>query len=64
MTKKKVRHDWSTLTMPCPDDVTRALLLYWDDILAPKEGVWVHPEDKPMHKRYRAAIKVLLEFFE
>ena len=60
MKKKEVK--WPTLTVPCPEQLERALLLYWDDVLKPMKGD--HPVDVKRQKRYRAAIKVLLEFFE
>jgi hypothetical protein len=65
MTKpgKKKTPQWPVLTIDCPDDVTGKLLLYWDDIFTPQEGQWEHPTDKVKHKKYRAAIKVLMEFF-
>jgi diphthamide synthase subunit DPH2 len=56
--------EWPRITVPCPDNITSDLLRYWDWILTPREGEWVHPQDKKDQKKYRAAIKVLLEFFE
>jgi hypothetical protein len=65
MTKKRKRKSitWPTLTVPCPHDITGDLLRYWDDIFTPMKGVWVHPDERE-HKKYRAAIKTLLEFFD
>ena len=56
--------DWPKVTIECPEGVEAAILRYWDVILAPQEGVRVHPEDKSKNKKRRAAIKTLLEFFE
>jgi hypothetical protein len=64
MTKKRKDVPWPTLTIQCPEAIERDLLLYWDDNLKPQKGVWEHPKDKKAHKKYRAAIKTLLEYFE
>ncbi len=62
MKKKEVK--WPTLTVQCPDTVMAEILRYWDDLLTPREGEWIHPEDVKKNKKFRAAIKVLLEFCE
>lgn len=62
--KRRKNVTWPTITVPCPDDIAGELLRYWDGIFTPKAGQRFHPDDAEDHKKYRAAIKVLLEFFE
>ncbi len=64
MKKKEVKWPTLTVSFPCPDTAMAEILRYWDDILIPRKGEWCHPEDVKKNKKYRAAIKVLLEFCE
>lgn len=63
MTKKPKHPAWPSLTIPCPHELERDILLYWDDVLKTVKGHHRHPDDAINDKRYRDAIKVLLEFF-
>ena len=61
---KPAEPSWPKLTIRCPDDIGADLLRYWDWLLTPRDGEWIHPDDVKAHKRYRRAIKVLLEWVE
>ena len=54
--------DYPKIEVECPEEVVQKVLLYWDGLLRPQEGVLVHPEDVSAHLELRAAIKLLLEF--